>query len=205
MHADKATAALGAEVEKDPGVTAGPSASPVALDPKNRTILVKVDPSAIEGLTPAKTLDAFPGSEPFAVKAELHITAAGFPIGKEIDKAIKADKAKGAGDLEDKIKELVALTDWSYTLTNESYYVTKNKQIDAGGGQKKDLKAESIIVLVDMPGLAEFHQKLGALIGKEIKTPPAHVTLYTRGDPSGIGFASVDQWNDAKHAEKVKL
>ncbi len=75
-----------------------------------------------------------------------------------------------------RIRELVRETDWSYRKFQRFYHVR-----DEQGNQ-------SIIQLVEVPGLGRFFEDLNRITHGQLEQPPTHVTLYVHGDPDGIGL-----------------
>ena len=54
--------------------------------------------------------------------------------------------------------------------------------------------AESIIVMVEVPGIRRFYREIGRILGREIEVPPTHVTLYTYGGLCGIGLPTQEDF-----------
>ncbi len=113
--------------------------------------------------------------EIFTPKDELHVTLISGEIGLRIQKKIKQDKT---------IDSLLAKTfeeiDWSFGQAGPVHILSS---------ATKKIIQQSIIMLVEMPGVTEFYDQLKALGLIEMTTPvpPAHVTMYTHNCPLGIG------------------
>jgi hypothetical protein len=52
---------------------------------------------------------------------------------------------------------------------------------------------ETLIVMVDVPGLVELHRRLSSALGAELQPPPAHVTVYSTEPAEGIGIDDEQQ------------
>jgi hypothetical protein len=109
----------------------------------------------------------------FQPKEELHITI----LSRSAAETLKQRREGQPTDL-DRVKQLIEDTDWSYRKRNEFYRVEEVPGI------------ESIVQMVDAPSLSAFFRELSQIAGQELEPPPAHVTLYTRGNPKGIGLST---------------
>lgn len=132
------------------------------------------------GFTPAGSLvidlpvDAWPppsasieiDGRVFEPKSELHVTVAG--------KALGARLREVAG-----IETIFAAQDWWLRPTREHLRI---------GKMKPEGYVETIIERIEMPALASFITAVSAALGEPIEPPPPHVTLFTSGDPEGIGI-----------------
>ena len=116
----------------------------------------------------------------FIRKDELHVTL----LGSELGRLLKERQATEAGT-EDKIKTIFEAIDWSYTQSGPIHLLSRLKEGNL---------EESIIMLINMPGMKVFYQTLiqKGYIEKDTPLPPAHVTLYTYNNPHGIGVSSQD-------------
>jgi hypothetical protein len=117
----------------------------------------------------------------FMPKREVHITITGSALGVAIMAAMR-----GQPELEDKIRQMISETPWTYNLQNAWYHVVREEEESEKG------YAESIIRLVEVPLLPSFYRRLEALACLAIPSRPTHVTLYTYGDEHGIGIATWD-------------
>jgi hypothetical protein len=133
--------------------------------------------------------DAFPDvRQPVTVaglrlepKNEFHVTLANAELRSTLRRALG-----GRGDAETRIAGWFDATDWSWRDTGERWLLRR--------ADPDTPPAHSIVTLVDMPGVAAFRHRLARASGIELPEIPAHVTLYTAGDPGGIGLASHAQF-----------
>lgn len=124
----------------------------------------------------------------FQAKADLHVTVVGFRLARKIKKAIKHTP-----ELKEQLDKLVASTNWSFAPTSSFFQLRKTYGTPPITGQPENTR-HSIVQMLNMPGLVTFYAKLGTLLGEKIDVPPAHLTLFTSGDPAGIGVASVSEF-----------
>lgn len=111
-----------------------------------------------------------------APKSELHITLIGRRLGDELHAQFDSTYLDSA------IAAARDAHDWRFGRTGR--HLLLRKPI-AG-----DRLAHSLIEMIDLPAMAPFHGALGRMLGRQLQVPPAHVTLYTAGDPRGIGVSS---------------
>ena len=116
----------------------------------------------------------------FVRKDELHVTL----LGSELGRALR-DRQATESDTEDNIKAIFEAIDWSYRQSGPIHQLSR---------QQGDVRQDSFIMLIDMPGMKVFYDALieKGYIEKDIPLPPAHVTLYTYNIPPGIGVSSRD-------------
>jgi hypothetical protein len=119
----------------------------------------------------------------FEPKEEVHITIIGRALGQQVKKAIEENAS-----VESQAKQAIAETDWTYEIKDRMYHVSKDKRIENPDGGSKVIHAESIIVIAEVAGIRDFYEKLSRIIQTNLEVPPTHVTLYTYGDPDGIGL-----------------
>lgn len=117
-----------------------------------------------------KTLVIYEG-EVYQPKDELHITVLSQGAAKKVQEYLDANPGTRG-----KVEELIRRTEWSYEKIPRFYHVRKNSN------------ENSLIQLVRVPGLPAFYAELSDLVGKQLEQPPTHVTIYTRGNPEGIGL-----------------
>lgn len=153
------------------------------FDEKNRTILLQYNPGLDGIIIEADGLNH--EGKHFDPKEEFHVTIVGFKTGGLIKKAIKADDT-----VADKIDALIANIDWKVSALSEKLHLSKDTTVNVKGGGEETVHRESIIQMVSVSGLEEFYEKLNDILGSSLETPPAHVTLYTHGDKTGIGVYS---------------
>jgi len=120
------------------------------------------------------------GGEYFVAKEELHITLVGSKLGSMILNKIKSDRT-----INNLLKNTFEEINWSYQATDIVHILSRLKD---------GLIEKSIILPLDMPGLAGFYDqlKLHGIIDTVTPIPPAHVTLYTHNCPLGIGVSSYE-------------
>ena len=161
---------------KWPGLTAG------------NTLIIDVDKSDF-GLQ-ADGLE-YQGKS-FKPKDETHITVFGSAVGATLLAKISQNPA-----LEAKITGAFESTDWSYTKTADFRHLVETSTTPT---------EESIIVLLELGGLAAFYAKLKALelIDQKHPLPPPHVTLYTCNCDTGIGVNSESELEVLTH-DRVEL
>ncbi len=127
----------------------------------------------------------------FDPKEEVHVTLVGKDLGAQLDIAKQNNP-----EIEALIGSVIDQADWSFHNRNRMYHIQREKPVDDGFGKLSTATAESIVVLGDVPGLASLYDTISTVLGETHEPPPAHVTLYTRVDPQGIGLpnqASFDQ------------
>jgi hypothetical protein len=107
----------------------------------------------------------------FQPKDELHITI----LSRRAASAVQDHLEENPGD-SPQIHRLIEQTDWSYRQEDHFFHVVEEPGV------------ESIIQLVQVLALQSFFQELSRIIAQDLEPPPAHVTLYTFGDPKGIGI-----------------
>jgi hypothetical protein len=138
------------------------------------TVLIKL---AYETFHLSKTLVLIDGIY-FAPKDELHITLVGEEVG-----TILQNKIKQVPKTSELLEHVFNDIDWSFKRSGPVHILSR---------PNKNIVQKSVIMLIDMPGVARFYQqlKLLELIPDETAIPPAHVTLYTHNCPLGIGVPS---------------
>jgi hypothetical protein len=114
----------------------------------------------------------------YTPKDELHVTLVGEKVG-----AILQNKIELLPRTSELLGHVFDDIDWSFKRSGPLHVLSR---------QNKNSVQKSIIMLIDMPGVASFyHQlKLLELIPDDTAIPPAHVTLYTHNCPTGIGVPS---------------
>jgi hypothetical protein len=114
----------------------------------------------------------------FQPKDEVHITVIGSALGETLLATLKGEDRRRRFD------SLVTATNWDYQLLDRWHHVVR----------QGEQAAESIIRMVAVPPLPAFYTALESITGLSIPPRPAHITLYTRGDDSGIGIATWDEF-----------
>lgn len=124
----------------------------------------------------------------FKPKQEVHITIVGKVLGRELEELVASNPI-----LQTRLKRVVdeapwLQEGWRYQKTDQIYHVAEDKQMVSPEGETEIVHAESIILMVEAPGLEAFYEQLGEIFGRPLEVPPLHVTLYTRNYPRGIGI-----------------
>ena len=121
--------------------------------------------------------------EHFTPKDELHVTLMGSEHGLIIQDKIPHDQT-----IDKLLEKTFEEIDWSYKQTGPVHILSRLKE---------DVVEQSVIMLIEMPGVTTFYDQLKALglIDLETPVPPPHVTMYTLNCPSGIGVPSDDALN----------
>ena len=111
----------------------------------------------------------------YTPKEELHVTLVGEKVG-----TILQNKIKRNPETNEVLEHVFEDIDWSFKRSGPIHILSR---------VNKNTVQKSVIMLIDMPGMATFYQqlKLLELIPDETTIPPAHVTLYTHNCPLGIG------------------
>lgn len=119
----------------------------------------------------------------FTPKDELHVTLIGEKIGSLLQQQITRD-----AETSDVLQKVFESIDWSFEKTGPVHILSR---------LQKGYRQKSIIMLVDMPGMAIFYQQLITLglLPDKTPLPPAHVTLYTHNCSLGIGVPSDEALN----------
>ena len=119
----------------------------------------------------------------FIPKQEAHITVFGSDLGTHLLQQFTNNPFA-----EQQVRQAFETTDWSYTKTHDLRHLVRENSELTG----IDKTEESIIMRLEMDGMAEFYTKLKmlGLIDKDQPVPPPHVTLYTRNCDLGIGVHS---------------
>ncbi len=119
----------------------------------------------------------------FIPKQEAHITVFGSELGTHL-----LGQFVASPETEHQLCQAFESTDWSYVQTGELRRLARVNTDLAD----REIIEESIIMLIEMPGMAAFYSKLKTLglIRPDHPLPPPHVTLYTRNCDLGIGIHS---------------
>lgn len=125
----------------------------------------------------------------FDPKDEVHITIVGRASGRRVKEAVDRDLAANSC-----LKRAIDETNWAYRIQGRMYHVRKEKEVKNEQGDLDLVEAESIIVMAEVAGLQSFYERLDRMIEMNLELPPTHVTLYTRGDPLGIGLSNQEDF-----------
>lgn len=143
------------------------------------TLVIDVDKSEF-GIQPGPLELA---GKVFQPKQETHITLFGSTTGISLLRQIKHNPVA-----EQQIRRVFESTDWSYNKTVDYRHLISERNNRCSDTAIE----ESIIMLVEMQGMAKFYEELKTLdlIESDWPVPPAHVTLYTHNCDRGIGIHS---------------
>jgi hypothetical protein len=85
--------------------------------------------------------------------------------------------------------------DWQWRRLGEHWLIGRpagarlaQRGIAGHGSVEPGCAALSIVERIEQPAQHGFRQLAGALLGETLPAPVPHVTLYTYGDPGGIGL-----------------
>jgi len=150
-----------------PGLTSG------------NTLIIRVDKSDF-GI---KSTSIEYSGRTFVPKQEAHITVFGPDLGTHLQQLFTDNPL-----VEQQVIQAFESTDWCYTKTDDLRHLVRENSELTG----MDKTEESIIMRLEMGGMAEFYTKLKqlGLTHKDHPVPPPHVTLYTRNCDLGIGLHS---------------
>ena len=125
----------------------------------------------------------------FIPKRETHITILGSDLGSHLHQLFLSNS-----HIEQQVRQAFESTDWSYTKTADLRHIVRENTELAN----MNVTEESIIMLVNMKGMAEFYAQLKTLgvISNDHPVPPPHVTLYTRNCDPGIGIHSDNELSE---------
>ena len=143
------------------------------------TLIIRVDKSDFD----IKSTPIEYSGRTLIPKQEAHITLLGSDLGTHLQQLFTDNPL-----VEQQVRQAFESTDWSYTKTHDLRHLVRENSELTG----VDKTEESIIMRLEMGGMAEFYtqlKKLG-LIHKDHPVPPPHVTLYTRNCDPGIGVHS---------------
>jgi hypothetical protein len=148
------------------------------------TLIIRVDKSEF-GI---KSTSIEYSGRTFAAKQEAHITVFGSDLGTHLQQLFTDNPL-----VEQQVKQAFESTDWCYTKTHDLRHLVRENSELTG----TDKTEESIIMRLEMGGMAEFYIKLKqlGLIHIDHPVPPPHVTLYTRNCDLGIGVHSESELN----------
>lgn len=173
------------------------SLGPPTFQEKAVTAILDID----EQLLHLERVQPLADQKGFEKKDEFHLTILGFKNGRAILKALKTlpDEERHARLAE--VRELVQNTEWRLGSGGTLYHISKEyRQPDpkAPGGEIVEQR-EAYVQLLDLQGIDHFYAELNRLLGLDLKSPPTHLTLYTKGtDPKqskmGIGIETWEDW-----------
>ena len=135
-----------------------------------RTLLLPIPTQEWPALPERLQLDGFD----LRRKRELHATIVGHALGTRVRDRMAAD-----APVRDTVAEAIAGLQWQWERCRSWALLEKRD-----GGTRR----QSLVEHLRMPAMAEFHRRLGALLGETLPVPPPHVTLYTSGGAKGIGL-----------------
>ncbi len=148
------------------------------------TLLISIDRS---DFNIPESVAKFAKSSGFSIKSEFHITIIGFKYGESVKKAIQKSGKQSELD------SLIANTSWSFIEEPVVFHIQKDYVFKKGSEHR-----EAIIEMIYMKEAEEFYKKLNEILEIKIEEPPLHISLYTKGNPMGIGVNSFDELGDLK-------
>ena len=162
---------------------------------ENNTVLLPV--------SKPKIVDDLQGEiDGFKVKEEFHITLVGFPQGKYLAKEL--EKMEYSEFKRHDINRALASIDTGYSLKDKFYQVERDREVfvDYRNPElgKTTVHEETLIQLVDAPGLIEGVKKINKDFGINLPIPFPHITIATKGG-LGIGIASKEEFDRLNTAE----
>lgn len=153
-------------------------------------------------------IKAFAQKMGFIEQTSRHITIIGDQTEDKINSMLgqlgsKQEKEK----LLSKIEKIIGQFDWSFSPHHEVYHI--KKQGAFGQGSRMIENRESIVRLVNMPGMKRFYTKLNKLFSTNLPVQLPHITLFTKGDRPdarwrGIGIPSTNEFRKL-NPEKIEI
>lgn len=144
-------------------------------DPETASFFLDISPDALEI---PEHIRAHAAAHNYTEKGEPHVTIVGRKIGAKLFEI-------GAGDM---ALERAHETNW-HVIDLPIYHVIRKL------GEKS-----SLIQMARVPELYAFYDTLAYDTGLSLNVPPPpHITLFTRGDPEGIGLYSWQDLDTYKH------
>lgn len=191
--------------DSDERVRAFAESKPNRLNEKTGTLLHPIAEQLIE----FENLPSYAEQHGFTRKPEFHFTVISNRSGKIVKERLGQLPDDERRQAVQRINEAAQKVDWSMKSGElrrviKDYVVTNDRDDEISRERR-----ESIIQLLDIPGIAEFYATLNEVLGTAIEPPPAHITLYsTSSDPKnisrGIGIESQAEM-DGLHPEPVDL
>lgn len=142
------------------------------------TLLISIDPIPFQLVdTPFEIY-----GNRFIAKNEMHITVLGSAVSHQLQLKIRQDNTNSVC-ISETIKTIFETIDWTYELTDELHLLSRISRSKV---------QQSIVQLVELPGISAFYQRLysSVIIDEKTPVPPPHITLYTHNCPLGIGISS---------------
>lgn len=124
------------------------------------------------------------------IKNDFHISVINNIVANIIDKKLQGISGEERTAILLEIRKLAETIDWSYTLKNEYYHISKDYPENNNQGEIE--KREAIIQIINIPGMEVFYSELAQLLGLDLAVPMAHITLFTKsniGQNNGLGIA----------------
>lgn len=124
------------------------------------------------------------------IKDNFHISVINNIVANIIDKKLQEIPEEEKTAVLLKIRKLAETVDWSYTLKNEYYHISKD--YPESSEHEEIENREAIIQIINIPGMEVFYSELGQLLGLDLVVPIAHITLFTKSNISqnkGLGIA----------------
>ena len=118
----------------------------------------------------------------FQPKKETHITVIGSFQGPKLLESIRERP-----ELEDRLRDAIQDRDWQFQPLDTWYLISREKTEEESS---QTVHVESIIRMVEVPGIEGFFQSVSDIFDMDLDPPPTHVTLYTYHDPEGIAIST---------------
>lgn len=159
------------------------------FDIEKGTLILSLDKDAFSSVL--RELAPVASEQGMEEKPELHVTVLGFGAGRNLLEQIGALSRESAAQALEAVRNLAETIDWSFFLdSGKTFMVSKEYKRRSG----RELR-RSIVLLVDMPGMNEFHARLNTALPEPLEVALPHVTLFsTSTNPDfiheGIGIGS---------------
>ena len=124
------------------------------------------------------------------IKDNFHISVINNIVANIINKKLQEIPEEEKTAVLLKIRKLAETVDWSYTLKNEYYHISKD--YPESSDHEEIENREAVIQIINIPGMEVFYSELGQLLGLDLVVPIAHITLFTKSNISqnkGLGIA----------------
>ncbi len=133
----------------------------------------------------------------FEEKKEFHITILGFKHGKVLKDFISKLNQESLVDFKKKLEEINNKYNFDFN-TKDEFYLIKKDYIFKRDGIESIEHRESIMQIIEMKDLEPYLKDLSELVGFHTGSTFSHITLYTKGNPMGIGINSKEEFENLK-------
>lgn len=184
------------KLDKTTGPVVKPQDMPV-FDEEKGTVLLAIAERIFDLTGIHETAE----KEGFQKKDTFHITIVGFRHGSKVNEALGKLSSKERENGIAQIQTLLYRTDWSFALEANRFRISKEylrRDPESGNGEGKETRS-TYVQMASLPALATFYEEFNAILGTTLEPPPAHITLYTKGDDPrgskmGIGIDSYEDF-----------